>query len=263
SCARTGNIQPRHDRRCVHSHTVDGLAGVAACHGNCHLRDRRGDGTDPHPVPGTARRRISISRVVRAARSRFAPGLAVDGPWNDWPRGDAGERVRQYAARYRAGDRSGIMALIRVPADVLADRPFWRIDRHGGAPSRVETCRSQQCRTDPRYRFPRCLSDVDAEHTGDTRPDDAGNPDRPAPVRTRTFPAGGYRSDGGGAAPLCGGLDWLLHGTDRVADLLRAATKPTAGGGEHLDHRVEHRVECDSGASDRVPGPGARNRTLR
>ena len=72
--------------------------------------------------------RFWISRDPRLAR---AP--AADGPRHARPRRDAGQPVRQHAARHQRGHRRGLVADLRVPADVPADRPVRRLDRHRGA----------------------------------------------------------------------------------------------------------------------------------
>ena len=69
----------------------------------------------------------------RLARSRAAPDPRADGTGHDRPGGDAGQRVRQHAARHQRRNRRGVVAELRLPPDVSADRLVRRVDCDGGS----------------------------------------------------------------------------------------------------------------------------------
>ena len=84
-------------------------------------------------VAGAAARGIPLSRRARSARPGLRRVLMLMGPGHDRPGGDAGQPLRQHAARDQPGHRRRLVADLRVPADVPADRPVRRLDRDGGA----------------------------------------------------------------------------------------------------------------------------------
>ena len=98
-------------------------------------RDRHADRrprADRGPVAGAAARGLSLPPDARLPRPGAAAGPAPDGPGHARPRGDADQRVRQHVLATDAAAGRGVVAELRVPADVPADRPLRRVDRDGG-----------------------------------------------------------------------------------------------------------------------------------
>ena len=154
-------------------------------HGDRRARRR------PRPArdPVAARCAGRASGTGRSSTSRD-PGLRAgadpDGPGHARPRGDADQRLRQHGARDRRGHRRGVVAELRLPPDVPADRHLRRVDRDGGD--------ARHRRGTPRARRPgghaprgrrRPRDDADAERAGDRRAHRARAADRRDAVRTR------------------------------------------------------------------------------
>ena len=85
-------------------------------------------------------------------------------------------------------------------ADVSADRPVRRVDRHGGAAGGLAPRGGRRCGGDPADRVARSRADADAQRAGDARADRARDADRAAAVRARTLSAGRHRGHRGRAA---------------------------------------------------------------
>ena len=93
------------------------------------------------------------------------------GPGTHRPRRDAGQPLRQHAARHESGHGRGVVAAVRLPADVPADRPVRRLDRHGRAAGGL----ASRAPVDDRHGVRRPSragdrADADAERAGDARP---------------------------------------------------------------------------------------------
>ena len=111
----------------------------------------------------------AIGRVLDLRDPGSAAGADPDGAGHDRARRDAGESVRQHAARDKPGHRRGVVADVRVPADVPADRAVRRVDRHGGAAGRVAPRGGRRHGRHPRHRCRAGWADADAERAGDDR----------------------------------------------------------------------------------------------
>ena len=62
------------------------------------------------------------------------------GPGHDRPGRDADQPLRQHAARDEPGNGRRVVADVRVPPDVPADRPVRRVDRDRGAAGGLAPC---------------------------------------------------------------------------------------------------------------------------
>ena len=89
------------------------------------------------PVACAAPRGVPVPLRAGAARPGHARGAPADDPWHGGPRRGADQHPRQHDARDGRGHRRGVVARLRVPADVPAHRPLRRLGGDGGAPDRV------------------------------------------------------------------------------------------------------------------------------
>ena len=88
--------------------------------------------------PPLAPRRLSVlARASIRATRRCGDVMLLMGPGDARTGGDAGQHLREHAARDQPGNRSGVVADLCVPAHVSADRTVRRVDRHRGAAGRV------------------------------------------------------------------------------------------------------------------------------
>ena len=97
-------------------------------------------------------RRIPLSAGARLARPGTAADPRADGAGHDRAGGDAGEYVRQHAARHGRRHRRGVVADLRLPADVPADRPVRRVDRDRRAAGGGAARGARRSRGGPRRR---------------------------------------------------------------------------------------------------------------
>ena len=111
--------------------------------------------------------------------------LHADGARHGGPCGDAGQRVRQHIARDRHRDRCGLVAAVRVPVDVSADRVVRRVDRDGVLADGVASDGRPRQRGGERHDRQRRVADADAERAGERRTGRAGSPDRARDLRAR------------------------------------------------------------------------------
>ena len=79
-------------------------------------------GADSRAMAGARARGIPLCAGVRSARPGPARYRAADGTGHNRAGGDAGEHLRQHAARHESGDRRRVVVELCVPADVPADR---------------------------------------------------------------------------------------------------------------------------------------------
>ena len=183
--------------------------------------------------PSLRREGFRYRARVRSARPGPAPGAAADGAGHDRAGGDAGEPLRQHAARDESGDRRRVVADVCVPADVPADRPVRRVDR---APRCCRPSSRHAAVGDTagiRDTVSRGLAhDADAERAGDAR-SAACSPRRSCELlfeHGRFLPAD-TAATAAAAAVLRRRPGRLFGGAHRVADLLRArqtAASPVA-----------------------------------
>ena len=132
--ALAGDVQRRHHRLRGHLR-----AAVAAPGHRAHRRDRR-----RHAASAASGQILLQWPALRREGFRYRPVLDVRDPWlreigrlmvpgRGRARGGADQSARQQLARGRAGNRRGVVARLRVPPDVHADRPVRHLDRDGVA----------------------------------------------------------------------------------------------------------------------------------
>ena len=181
--------------------------------------------------PALRREGFRYQRHLRSARPRPAAGADADGAGHDRPRRDTGEPLREHAAGDEPGHGRRIVADVRVPPHVPADRAVRRVDRHGGAAGGVAPCGGRT--TPPGSARPfragsamMLMLNVPATLGLFV----AGDADRAAAVRARALPAGRHRGDGrGGRGFYAMRPRRLFRGAHCVADLLRDRRQPRAG----------------------------------
>ena len=81
--------------------------------------------------PALRARGLPLPAGARPRATRAAPRAGADGAGHDRPGRHPGQRLRQHRGRHRRRHRRGVVARLRVPGDVPADRPLRRLDRHG------------------------------------------------------------------------------------------------------------------------------------
>ena len=107
--------------------------GLAADHGH---RDRRTAGrgaAGAGAVAAASAGRIPVSLRPRPARAGASSCPHADGARHDRAGRDAGQSVRQHAARHEPGDGRRLVAVVRLPPDVPADRTVRRVHRDSNA----------------------------------------------------------------------------------------------------------------------------------
>ena len=147
-------------------------------------------------------RRIPLSPAPRLARSRPAADPRPDGARHDRSGGDPGESVRQHAARDGRRHRRGVVADLRLPADVPADRTVRRVDRDRRAAGGRASCGARRSGGGPADGGARPGTDARAERAGHDRPDRSRRADCPAAVRARAISPLRHRGRGRGASLL-------------------------------------------------------------
>ena len=159
------DVQRRDDRR-ARSLLVPADAGAraAAHHGDRdRARSSAASGRSRVQWPPLRREGFRYAAVLDLRDPGLRQVLLLMGPGTHRPGGDAGQPVRQHAARDEPGHGRRVVAAVRVPADVSADRPVRRVDRHGGAAGGLRaTRRSRRSDGDPRDRVARAGADADA-----------------------------------------------------------------------------------------------------
>ena len=108
------------------------VLGLAADHRDRHWHAARRPRPDRDPVAGAAQGRLPLPPDPRLPRSRAARDPAPDGPRHARPCRGSDQRLRQYLPR-RGGAGRRVLARLRVPAHVPADRHLRRLDRDGVA----------------------------------------------------------------------------------------------------------------------------------
>ena len=179
-------------------------------------------------MAGAAARRVSVSAGARRARSVAARDRPPDGARRCRARGRADQSVRQQLARGRARHRRRVVARLRVPPDVHADRPVRHLHRDGIAARRSPaTRRTATIPASGSARVERSAHDVDAERSCHDRPARAGDADRPLDLRARAIYRRRHRGHRRGARVLRAWPDRIFGGQAGLA--CRSTRSATAG----------------------------------
>ena len=165
----------------------------------------------------------------------------------------------QHAAGDQSGHRCRVLADLRVPSDVSANRSLWRFRRHRGSSTGRAAGRARRSNGDAWHRLSRPGADVDHQRAGDVRADCAGRSDHASAVRARAIPAGGYGGDRRRAAVLRGRPGRLFSGENRVAGLLCDWPQPRTGRGQLRRRRNQPHRQRAAGAFPRLPWIGAQH----
>ena len=128
--AFAGDVQRGDDRVRDRARAADAGAGPAGDRRDRHRHGARRAGAVGRPVAAAAPRGLPLHAAAGLERSGAAAGAAADGPGHARAGGHAGQRVREHAAGDRRGHRRGVVAQLRLPPDVPADRAVRRVDRH-------------------------------------------------------------------------------------------------------------------------------------
>ena len=114
--------------------------------------------------------------------------LRLMGPAHARSRRRPDQRARQHLARDDRAAGRRVVAAVRVPPDVSADRALRRLDRDRGAAGPVEARRRPTIATAMRRTISTApADDADAERAGDDWTDRAGAADRRVAARVRPF----------------------------------------------------------------------------
>ena len=200
--------------------------GVAADHRDRHrgARGRRVAGC--HSMAIAPSRRIPLSSGTRHTRAGTSSGARADGAGHDRSRRDAGQSLRQHAARHQPGNGRGVVARVCLSADVSADWAVWRVDRDRDAAGRFALRRSGRPRGHAASRRAGARHDDGVVPPRDVRARDARRADRPPAVRARTLLARRHRVDGGRASLVRRRTAGVRVGQSVVAGLLRHPAEP-------------------------------------
>ena len=95
-------------------------------------------------VAGAPARRVPLPPDPRAARPGPARDPRPDGPGNDRPRRGPDQRADQHAAGHEPGRWRDLVARLRLPADVHADRALRPVDRDRRPADAVAPCRARR-----------------------------------------------------------------------------------------------------------------------
>ena len=238
---------------------ADAAGGPAADHRDGDRRAHRRRRADPDPVAGAAQGRLSLPAGARSARARAAPGADSDGAGHARARGHADQRVRQHRARDGRGHGRGVVAELRVPADVPAARNLRRLDRDGRDAGDRAPCGAGRHPRHAARGGERDRDDDRAERARHARPDRARPADRRHAVRARGVHAARYRRNGGRAHVLRDRADRLFGREGRLADVLRAARESQARDGQRRQRARQRRAQHRVRQALRVPGPRGRH----
>ena len=215
------------------------------------------------PMARVAPRRFRVSPDSRLEGRRPRTRARADGPGYDWTRGHAGECLRQYRARNRRRHRRGVVAELRVPADVSANRALWHLDRYRDAARRVAACRAGRGTPRAPNGGRRPVADDDAQRPGNGRAPGARRADRARDLRACRIYASGHRGHRCGSSVLCDRSRRLFRRSNRIAGVLRAGRKPLSRQSQYCHGRRQRRPERNTRAADRISGPGARDVNCR
>ena len=141
--AVTGDVQRQPHPERLRAGATDAASRFRTDHGDRVCRGVGRCGPDRRPVLGATTGGIPVSGPTEPGRPRPQGDPGTDGPRHDRRRSDAGQPARQHDPGHRSGHRGSLVAHLRVPADVSANRRVGRLDRDRRAAGVVPTCRAR------------------------------------------------------------------------------------------------------------------------